>query len=469
MGTYDSAKRRYFRACRDVDVYSRYRSSRADKGGPARDDEPAAVPNNDDVTVFGAGFGPRGPGGARYLAACTSNGEIAVWSSPASGSPSREPVARWRARRDAAAAAGGDTLYDLQFVRNGGEDQLVASGNRGVLVYRWSDVLDWIDSESDGGGPDGGAAPSGRGRCQDPPARRPEPAATLQPSPHRPTNFNSAASPGDGTLYAAAGDGSCYRYDLASGTLLGTLGGRGGGGGGRSGGRARFLHVVRALPADAACASDLVLTGGEGGDVGFWDGKERRLVGSVHVPSAMNERRGLVTSDLPLPSSSRSFLVGSAAPPSIWGNATRSWVSSADANGNWLAVCGGAESTPGGTGGTGGGLSSSSSRASGPGRCGFASLFHLPTRTFAGGRVTRECVSAVVYSEGLGNFVTGGNEARLSFWGGTSFSSRVGRSWTSVPAAYALTADGPSGLVVGGVGNVMDCLAGKSRVSSYTL
>ena len=466
MGTHDSVKRRYFRSCRDVDVYSRYAPKPKPKSGVAQDDGPAAVPSNDDVTVFGTKISPRGPGDARYLVACTSKGEVVVWSLAAGSPSSREPVARWRTRQGAT-AVGGDTLYDLQFMRNGGESQLVASGNQGVLVYRWSEVVDWIESERDGGPAGDGAAPSGRKRCQDPPARRPEPAATFQPSPHRPTNFNSATSSGDGTLYAAAGDGSCcYRFDLASETLLGTFGGRDDGGGGGGRGPANFLHVVKALPEDAAGVSNCILTGGEGGNVGFWDGKERRLVEMVHVQSAMNEKRGLVTSDLPLPTSSRSFL-SSAVPASMWGSATRSWVSSADANGNWLAVCGGGESAPGGSGG-GLGLSSSS-RASGPGRCGFASLFHLPTRTFASGRVTRECVSSVVYSEGLGNFVTGGNEARLSFWGGTSFSSRVGRSWTSLPATYALTADGPSGLVVGGIGNVIDGLAGKSRVSSFTL
>ena len=456
MGTYDSAKRRYFRACRDVDVYARYRAPKA----RAKDDGSAAsVPNNDDVTVFGTKFSPN-LWNRRYLVACTSNGEIVVWS------PSREgPVARWRTSPSGQGATkkGGNTLYDLQFIQNGGEHQLVASGNQGVLVYRWSDILDLIDSERDAGSAGDGAPP--RRRCQDPPAGRPEPAATFQPCPHRPTNFNSTASSGDGTLYAAAGDGSCcYVFDLASESLLGTFGARDDGGGG--GGHTNFLHVVKALPEDAAGVSNCIITGGEDGNVGFWDGKERRLVEMVHVQSAMNERRGLVTSDLPLPTPSRSYLSG-AAPASMWGNATRSWVSAADANGNWLAVCGGAESAPGGGGG-GSGLASSS-RSSGPGRCGFASLFHLPTRTLASGRVTRECVSTVVYSEGLGNFVTGGNEARLSFWGGTSLSSRVGRSWTCVPAAYSLTADGSSGLVVGGVGNAIDGLAGKSRVLRYTL
>lgn len=125
-----------------------------------------------------------------------------------------------------------------------------------------------------------------------------------------------------------------------------------------------------------------------------------------------------------------------------------------DTKDNWLAVCGGAES----------GNNNITGRSA-PNSAGFVSLWHLPTRTFTSGCVTRESVNAVTYNDSLDCFVTGGNEGRVSFWSSSTM-AREGRSWSTLAATYSMAVHPDTGMmVVGGSGNVLDCFVDRVKVS----
>lgn len=380
--------------------------------------------------------------------------------------PIRGHTKPYLVRIDASVHVGGETrknqvLYDLQFIEtNNGEHLLVASGDPGVFVYRWSDFEAAIDIRE---GADTEDMPSKKPKCQDPPIKQSStskdpfaeirPISTFQPHPSPATSFGEAIeinstsySKSDGVLYGAAGDVfGCYSWDLATEKLIGTFGGasRFDGGGHRD-----YLHVVKTIPDEVGIGSRYVITGGEDGNVGFWDGKDRKLIQMMNIQSTMDKNKDLLKPTTT--PNSRSFISNASTP---WNNGSSLWVSSMDTCGNWLAVCGGAETT-----------NNTLTSRSGPNSSGFMALWHLPTRTFTSGCVTRESMNAVVYNSSLDCFVSGGNEGRLSFWDSTTM-TRSGRSWCSPPATYTTAVDsGSDMMIVGGSGGTLDCFADRVKV-----
>lgn len=185
---------------------------------------------------------------------------------------------------------------------------------------------------------------------------------------------------------------------------------------------------------------------------GFWNGHERKLIELYDIQSTMDKNKQLVTGQ----STNRGFLNNS----SIWSNGCNLWVSSIEPNGNWLAVGGGAEY------GHNGITARSSSM---PATTGFLTTWHLPTRSFTSGCVTRESINAIVYNPSLDMLVTGANEGRISYWESTS-TKRVGRAWCSASATYALAVSLESSkMVAGGCGGVVDCFVDRVRISQLRL
>ena len=348
-----------------------------------------------------------------------------------------------------------NVLYDLQFIEtNNSEHLLVVSGDAGILMYNWSQFEEAISAAMDGNDVTSIPKPK-KVKCQDPVS--PTSSSNIKPvttfKPHTSTIFGNSVEinstsydKSNGILYGAAGNVfGCYQYDVASEKLLSTFGCASGGV--SSGGHTDYLHVVKTIPESDGMGSRCVMTGGEDGKLGFWDGKERKLIEMMNIQSAMNKNKHLVTSDTT--TNNRVFS------STNWNNSTsNTWVSSMATNGNWLAVCGGSENN---------------SSRSGPNSSGFMTLWHLPTRTFTSGRVTRENINAVVHNQSLDSFVTGGNEGRVSFWESTSV-ERSSRSWCSPPATYSLSIDPDSNnMIVGGIGGILDCFVDRVKTSQLCI
>jgi len=349
-----------------------------------------------------------------------------------------------------------NVLYDLQFIETNNEHYLVVSGDVGIVMYKWSQFEEAISAAIDGN--ELSIPKPKKVKCQDPvlsTSSNITPITTFKP--HTSTTFGSCVEinsisydKSNGILYGAAGDVfGCYQYDIATEKLLGTFGASGGRG---SVGHTDYLHVVKTIPESDGMGSRYVMTGGEDGNLGFWDGKERKLIEMMNIQSTMNKNKHLVTSDTTT-SSNRGF-----SSSTNWNNnasnSNNIWVSSVATNGNWLAVCGGSENNSG---------------RSGPNSSGFMTLWHLPTRTFTSGRVTRESINTVVHNNSLDSFVTGGNEGRVSFWESTS-AERSSRSWCTPPATYSLSVDPDSNsMVVGGTGGILDCFVDRVKTSQLCI
>ncbi|KAL7527346.1 hypothetical protein ACHAXR_001908, partial [Thalassiosira sp. AJA248-18] len=387
----------------------------------------------------------------------TSNGCIAVWdprpsSASTLSSGTSKPILSIHVTRESGSK--NTVLYDLQFIQaSHGDHLLVVSGDPGTLIYKWSHFEAVIAAAMDG---DEACMSAKKPTCQDPQSKdlfqvispittfRPHPSPSFGESVEtNSTSYNKS----DGILFGAAGDAfGCYQWDLTTEQLLGTFGGasRFDGCGHRD-----YLHVVKAIPENEGVGSRYVITGGEDGNMGFWDGRDRKLVEMMNIQTIMDKKKDLVISNTT--SNNRSFMSNSST---TWNNGSNLWVSSMDMCGDWLAVCGGAEST-----------NNSITSRSGPNSSGFATLWHLPTRTFTSGCVTRESLNTVVYNSSLDCFVSGGNEARISFWESTTM-ARSGRSWSSPPATYTMSVDPESNtMVVGGSGCTLDCFTDRVKVS----
>lgn len=180
---------------------------------------------------------------------------------------------------------------------------------------------------------------------------------------------------------------------------------------------------------------------------GFWDGKERKSIEMFNIQNTFDKKKVLVKSY----SQNKSFMNSFSSP---WNKGTSLWVSSMTTNGNWVAVCGGAEN-------------SSNSTRSSPN--GFMSLWHLPSRTFTSGCVTRESLNDITYNPALGCFVSGGNEGRISFWDASKLSLE-GRSWSTVAMYTTSVYPGSEAIMVtGGAGGILDCFVDRVRVSQLKL
>ncbi|KAL7522458.1 hypothetical protein ACHAWX_007147 [Stephanocyclus meneghinianus] len=337
-------------------------------------------------------------------------------------------------------------LYDVQFLPNtySSHSLLVVSGDPGVVIYKWSDFERAIRQIEDT------SHNSEEDRPRSPPIVdiRPLTRFLPHPSPAETIEINSTAYDGfQNLLYGAAGDGfGCYQWDLESETLLGTFGGYGVGRIEANRGHGDYLHVVKTV---AEGSSGGVMTGAEDGTMGFWNGKERKLIQMVKIQSTMDKNKRFVTGQ----SSNRTFMSNTST---IWNNGSNLWISSMDTNGNWLAVSGGAENVNNGIAGRSSAVPSTS---------GFMTIWHLPTRSFTSGCVTRESINTVACNPSLDLFVTGGNEGRISYWEATK-TTRVGRSWCTPSATYDISVLPESGIMVaGGSGGLLDCFVDQIKVS----
>jgi len=369
-------------------------------------------------TIFGSAFSPA-RSGKTYLVACTSNGLICVWDSICI---SAEPIIRVQA------STADKVLYDVQFIASSGETLLVVSGDPGILVYKWSAFLNAIDDLIDGN-------------------IVLEPIAKFKPHPSpqvmafgEPVEINCTSySALDNMLYGVAGDSfGCYQWDLESEKLVGTFGG-----GAKNRCNGDYLHHVMSVPNN----NNLVLTAGEDGAITFWNGKERKLIETINVQDTMNKNKESVSWQI----QNKGF--GSTHQ---WSNGSNLWVSCMDRKGDWLAAVGGSES------------GNNMSLRSGPNTAGFMATWHLPTRTFNSGCVTRESYNAIAYNQNLDSFVSGGNDGQLTFWDSAT-GECTGRSGCTPSLIYTLSCStAPSMMVAGGTGGSLDCFIDRVKASNFT-
>lgn len=311
---------------------------------------------------------------------------------------------------------------------------LAACGDGGVFLYKWSDLT--AELERNSGDAADESAPTLR-------TVRPLPASVLRPhpSPCGLAEMNGVDyDPTSRVIYGASGDifGGPCAWDVETGTLLGNLGStlaptsNNGGvskrrnASRRGGGHNDYLHSVRVCV--GGVGAHTVLTAGEDGKLGVWDGKERRLVELVDVRSSLEA--------CPPGSTSYDGGYGGVSPSKLG-----LWVSSLDvsSSSSWVAVGGGVKSA---------GVSSITGKRSGStGRAGvggYVSLFSLPSRTPTSAYLTREAVYDLTYHPGLddGSLLSVGNEAVLSQWNGADLSGgRTGRSWTGCTAGFGVVVD----------------------------
>ena len=484
-----AAKRKFFH-CHDP--YVKYHTTTKSSNKTKETNIPS---KKGQCTIYGSAFSPLSRGHKRYFVACTSDGCIVVWDRQqtshsqdlTSEKPgSKEPILRceyllalfcsrlylpsnisqfsqliYSVPVCSSESKPSSVLYDLQFVEtSNGEHLLVVSGEPGVLIYSWAHFEAAIETIIDGSN---GISPHKKPKCQDPiPPKSPNeitPITTFQahPSPGGAVEINSASyDKSNNILFGAAGDAfGCYQWDMTTEQLVGTF----------RGGHRDYLHVVKTIPSVDG-SSRYVLTGGEDGNLGWWDGKDRKLIEMMDMQSIMDKSKELITCDnaATAPSTTRGFMGTSTT---LWNNSSNLWVSSMEANGNWLAVCGGAETNSTTSSGSSMMMASRSTNPSNNSG-GFMSLFHLPTRTLTSGCITRENLNTVAYNTSLDCFVTGGNEGRVSFWESTSSMARSGRAWCTPPATYTIAIDDTepnNGMIVGGSGGTLDCFVDRVKVS----
>ena len=360
-------------------------------------------------TIYCSAFSPT-ISGKSYVVACTSNGLICVWDSKCGSS---DPIIR------VAASTADKVLYDVQFIDCKRENLLVVSGDPGTLIYKWSAFLSAIDSQEQ--------FTNGNVFL--------EPITNFipHPSPSGPVEFNCASySAVDGMLYAGAGDAfGCYKFDLGTEKLVGTFG---------RGSHSDYLHDVMSLPNH----NKLVLTAGEDGAIAFWDSNEMQLIEKINIQDTLNKNKHSVT---------RQQNNGFGSTQQL-GNVSKSWVSSMDRKGDWLVAVGGSES--------------GNILRSGPSSSGFMSIFHLPTRTFNAGCITRESYNAVTYNHHLDSFVSGGNDGQIAFWD-SSTGMCTGRAGCSSSLIYALSCNtAQSTMLAGGTGGALNCFIDRIKTSNLT-
>eukprot|EP00592_Proboscia_alata_P021865 CAMPEP_0194425394 /NCGR_PEP_ID=MMETSP0176-20130528/24733_1 /TAXON_ID=216777 /ORGANISM="Proboscia alata, Strain PI-D3" /LENGTH=466 /DNA_ID=CAMNT_0039235739 /DNA_START=163 /DNA_END=1566 /DNA_ORIENTATION=- len=431
----------------------------------------------ENTTVYGTVFSPDG---GRYLVACSSIGMICCWDMNGEDRSEDEKDASEETKVDSSTSAhkrrrtigclsegywGNNkkrhrndgrpilrvqvpgitsqtksrTLYDIKFVRLSNDNHhLIVSGDVGIIVYRWSDFLNHLSTEQ-----------------TTTKMITIEPVATFHPHPSVSEQSWSSVEAAGGSkhgtghaeinsaeidtelnvLYGASGDlFGCYQWDLETQKLLTTLP------------CSDYLHTVRTVPStNGGCGNHTVLTGGEDGKLGIWDGKNGKLIEKMDVRLTMDANASLITSD------THNRNNGNVC----WGQSSNLWLSNIDVDecGNWAVVCGGAENGSNGTPAT----------AATPSNNGFLTLWNLPTRSMTSGHATRETLQSVRYNTHNGTILTVGNEPYLSYWS-YSKANRVGRTRLNVPSGFAIALNDVNGVIcVGGSSCFVDCLANEGN------
>eukprot|EP00562_Extubocellulus_spinifer_P029614 CAMPEP_0178706060 /NCGR_PEP_ID=MMETSP0699-20121125/15177_1 /TAXON_ID=265572 /ORGANISM="Extubocellulus spinifer, Strain CCMP396" /LENGTH=461 /DNA_ID=CAMNT_0020353779 /DNA_START=18 /DNA_END=1403 /DNA_ORIENTATION=+ len=429
------------------------------------------------VSIFGLAFAPSftssgnsysSSTSSRYLLGCSSTGRICFWDLTDGDSGRGRALAvldvtakQWGHHHSNHLDASVMPIYHISFIEKKPDQQqqhqqhtlLVVAVRGGVLLYRWSDIEAKLDRIAEG---KDDACLTTTTKVQQSTCILGDvhPITTLpvHPNPNpralgriQCTSFDAS----NDILYGAADDGfGTYVWDIEREELLGTLG--------RRSGVTNSLHSV-------VCSIDgggKVITGGDGGQIDVWDGRQLSLIESVDCSSCF--RDGVAAAGTVLSDSGK---VANLDKVSLS-------ISSMDmtGSGDWAAIGGQCMRHPSTR-------RESSITGGGGGEGGFVSLFHLPSRTLSSAYVTCESIHDIKYVDSFQKIATVGNEGVVSYWNSSDLSTGRGcRAWISTPNAHCIAVDGAESssahgngdslFAVGGTGSMVDCFSNGSKVHS---
>ena len=386
--------------------------------------------------------------GRQLLAACGSNGVLYVWEVPSprvlDDCDSRmvdSYVSHYRAGPPNTDREEDDenffpihsipisksVLYRLRFHRKQKRTLLFVSGDEGVLVFHWDDLLSQGVS----------------GKTTVPPISKFQP----YPSPYSSyVEVNDMCVHGE-YLYAAPGDSfGCYKWNLETEQLVTiyktSLANNNNGIG--------YLHTVSSA-ATKTNSSNLILTGGEDGILSIWDAQQDRLVESIDMSSHTSKDDHHQSSKGLSPSG-----IGKMRSTSASG-AKRLISTSAVVDENWWVVAGGSGSS----------ISSFPSRQwqrqqKRTSENGYIATLYAPTRQVIKTVDTRESIKQIdLLCEDHSDPTTTtllsvGNESVVSQWHPVSL-ERTKRVPTSLACSYGIAVSNTSDYVaIAGVGDYVD-------------
>jgi hypothetical protein len=181
-----------------------------------------------------------------HLVACTSHGEVVVWNV----GQSTQPVFRKRV------APG--KLYSIEFVDHvhvADKSLLVVSGDDGILMFDWKDLL--LNQSS--------LSPIAR--------FKPHPS----PTEKKGVEINCFQVHNGQYLFGAAGDSfGVYKWDLYTGQLVANY----------SSADNKSIYALHMLTSPGACST--LLVGGEGERLQLWDANQDQCIGTIDVADANN-------------------------------------------------------------------------------------------------------------------------------------------------------------------------------------
>jgi len=370
-------------------------------------------------------------------------------------------------------------LYDVKFVSkndtstnlSSSSSLLITCGENGVFIFHWNDIRTAMTKAMSVSMSRYIKNDSSNVQNVISPISVLHPHPTISPTPIEINRISYDHT--SGYLYGAAGDMfGGYIWDLKTSTLLGTLGGRKDGGGGvkQQIRHTDYLHTIKAISSYNSPSSHLVMTGGEDGKVGLWDGKEHKLIDMINCKEGfmkLNETNAGTLSYSDNGSSSSS----SSSSSSLFStsNNSSSWVSSIDVDpsAQWAVIGGGIEYH-----GSSSSSSNKSKQISKHHDNGFISLMNLPTRTLSTFSTTRESINDVAFHPTQDRIVSVGNNNIVSFWNQLDVSGgRVGRSWSTSPSSYSIAIDPKSDMMaISGIGSYVDCFSNVgTKLSSLSI
>lgn len=374
------------------------------------------------VIIFGLQWIADGDSGFKFLAACTSKGEILIWKVPMSEAKSdffkaifRKTVCKGK-------------LFSIRSELVGAKRLLIVSGDDGVLVFDWEkDLLNTHLHQS-----------SSAGETNLAPAKQFRPYPSPLESRGVEVNEVQVLEQGNSAfLFGAGGDSfGVYKWDLETGQLLSNYSSPGSG----------YLHSIAILPSDRP---GTLLAGSEAGKLELWDVHQDRSMAQIDLTS--------VTAADASSSSSASAVGANPASRKRAKTMPSRFVTSICAyDANWFTVAGGSCGNSAGTGFTrtnsiGGGIGN-----------GFLATYHEPTRSLVSWADTREIPQQLaVLPSGMESSVqhsvlSVANEGVVSQFNALSLNV-TRRQWCSPPSAYAtaVSEDGKF-TAIGGVGCLVD-------------
>ena len=293
----------------------------------------------------------------------------------------------------------GRNLYDVTVAEARGKPLLVVSGEAGAATFDWEKIQAMLEGVS--------LPPAATVSLSVDPLQvfTPHPSVTEKLG----VEVNCAAVDGaSGKLIGAAGDlFGCYVWDVETGKFLHNLSSN-----------KDFLHSVTCVPG----SSNLLVLGGEDGTVDFWDFKERALVDRIDSKVAMTK--------------------SSSSSVHCWTSST-----SADAGGNFLAACGGAEG----------------SWSDQNGLRGWVAYLHVSTRTLTSSAQTAVENNKIIASKA--GWLTVGDEPVVNFWSCTK-AQQVARPKSTSSSSFGVYSMNDGVVVTGGSSNTIDVFVDRNLTFS---